>query len=344
LLALVNNFRGNVTVANSYYVKAIALFREMDDRHGLASSLATRAVLGVPSLCYFDVAGPADPLVESLEYAEESLEIATEINWRSGESFAYWPIELLYAAQGQYGKALEAMQRSLRIAVEIGHSQWTVTHNIGLGITYCDLLAPEKVEHPCQEALMLAREIGSPYLIKLTIGILAKAFLLIDDLARADECLRTINPSERPMVTGSERYWWGSRAEWALAKGDAEAALEITDGVIASIDNMMPGSKNSFFWRLRGAALAAVGRPEEAESTLLAARDHAQRIGERSQLWRIQVELGQLYGEMKRTSEADVAYSAARDLIEELADTVPDEALRDRFYRGAIKLLEGSND
>ena len=101
----------------------------------------------------------------------------------------------------------------------------------------------------------------------------------------------------------------------------------------------MPGSRHSGFWRLRAAALVAAGRPEEAESMLLAARDHAQRIGERSQLWRIQADLGQLYGEMKRDSEAEKVYSAARILIGELADTIPDVALRDNFHQRAMKRL-----
>jgi class 3 adenylate cyclase/tetratricopeptide (TPR) repeat protein len=336
-LALVNNFRGNVTVAISYYNRAITLFRELDDRPGLASGLATRAVLSVPYNCYFVAAGSDNPLVEGLDYAAEALEIAIEIGKRSDESFAYWPMELLYAAQGQYGKALDAMQRGLRIAVDIGHSQWTVIHHLSLGITYCDLLAPEKVGPHCQKALMLAREIGSPYLIYLTSGILARAFLSMDDLAQAEECLTSMSPAETPMDTGAKRYWWGSRAELALAKGDAQAAIEIVEKVITSVENMMPGCRHSSFWRQRAAALVAVGRTEEAESTLLEARDHAQRIGERSQLWRIQADLGHLYGEMKRNSEAKIACSAAQNLIEELTDSIPDKALKDIFFRRAIE-------
>ncbi len=56
-------------------------------------------------------------------------------------------------------------------------------------------------------------------------------------------------------------------------------------------------------------------------------------------MWRIQADLGQLYGDMKRKSAAERANSAARVLIEELADTIPDEALRATFYRRAVERL-----
>ena len=159
----------------------------------------------------------------------------------------------------------------------------------------------------------------------------------MNDLVRSAECLKPINPGETPMDTGAKRYWWGSRAKLALAKGDARTALEISDGVIDYMESMMPGSSHSGFWRLRAAALVAVGRPKEAESMLLAARDHAQGIGELSQLWRIQSDLAQLYGGMKRNSEADSARSAARLLIDELAATIPDEELRDTFFERAVE-------
>ena len=238
--------------------------------------------------------------------------------------------------------AFEAMHQGLQIAVAIGHSQWTVAHNLSLGITFCDLLAPEQVEPHCQYALTLAREIGSSTWLTLATGIRTRAFILMDQLEQAYSCLVSIGADELPMDTVSRRYWWSCQAELAFARGDGEAALEIVDRIIASVEDMMPGSRNSFIWRLRAKALSAVERPEEAESTLLEAQDHAQRIGELSQLWRIQADLGQLYGDMKRDTEAEEAYSAARNLIEELAATIPDEALRDNFFQRATESVTGS--
>jgi hypothetical protein len=70
---------------------------------------------------------------------------------------------------------------------------------------------------------------------------------------------------------------------------------------------------------------------------------HAQSIDERSLAWRAQTELGYLYGRLKRHSEAEIAYAGVRSLVEILADTVPDEALWDSFYRKAIGRLDGSD-
>ena len=86
-------------------------------------------------------------------------------------------------------------------------------------------------------------------------------------------------------------------------------------------------------WHLRGEALAALGRMEEAESVLCSARDAAQRQGMRPLLWRICVTLGKLYRTQAQREQAEEAFSLARTIIEELAGSVPDGELRDNFLR-----------
>jgi tetratricopeptide (TPR) repeat protein len=131
-------------------------------------------------------------------------------------------------------------------------------------------------------------------------------------------------------------------AELALAQGDPALALEIVERLIASAPGMSPGRVITFLWKLKGEALSAMGHPEEACSLLQAAIKNARATGERFLLWRIHASLGRLYCAMNRQSEAEEQFSTARELIEELADTVPDEAVKDNFLQRAYSTLRSS--
>ena len=55
--------------------------------------------------------------------------------------------------------------------------------------------------------------------------------------------------------------------------------------------------------------------------------------------WRICVELGHLYRTHGENLGAEQAFATARSLIEELATTITDEALRDNFLQMAMSML-----
>ena len=92
-------------------------------------------------------------------------------------------------------------------------------------------------------------------------------------------------------------------------------------------------------WKLRGEALAGLGRTEEAATTLRAAQEAAQAQGLRPWQWRICVVLGKLYQSQGRQEDAEQAFANARTIIEELAANVPDEHLRERFLSQAVAML-----
>ena len=48
-------------------------------------------------------------------------------------------------------------------------------------------------------------------------------------------------------------------------------------------------------------------------------------------LWRIHIDLGNLYQIQRRHEEAEFAFSTSRGIIEELAANIPDESLRGHF-------------
>jgi DNA-binding NarL/FixJ family response regulator len=122
-----------------------------------------------------------------------------------------------------------------------------------------------------------------------------------------------------------ERSCWLLRAELALARGDAAGALGIADRLIASAANRTATTVIPALWQVRGGALAALGRPAEAEEVLRAALRAALEQGRRALAWQIHLALGKVYQASGRQPEAGREFLAARTLIEALAATIPDD-------------------
>jgi DNA-binding CsgD family transcriptional regulator len=233
------------------------------------------------------------------------------------------------------------MQRGFEIAQEIEHRQWMCVAHRYLGMLYLDLLALPAAQQHLEQALELAKEVGSFFHAHGATGTLIALFLLEHDLARAEGLLNAEFKPDLPMQTLGQRRMWLGRAEFALAQGDPGLALQITDRLIASAANMAHGDVGAIpsLARVRGEALAALQRWEEAEATLLAAQTTSRTQGTPRLLWPIHVALGKLYHAQARHQDAAHAFAAACTIIEEIAANMPDQNLRDTFIRRATALI-----
>jgi tetratricopeptide (TPR) repeat protein len=247
---------------------------------------------------------------------------------------------MLHTVRGRFGRALRVLHSGLRIAADIGHREYVVGNRFGLGMLYLELLAPDQARGQVEEALAIARELRSPAMIHNVSGVLAAAYLQLGDLESAQACLEMVISHQTPMDTTGKRYCWVRRAELALAQDDPALAFDITERLIASAPGMSPGRVITYLWKLKAEALAAMGRAEEACPLLRAAVENARATEERFLLWRVHGSLGRLYRDMGHREAAENELSAARGLIDELAATVPDEALRENFVQRAHNILE----
>jgi DNA-binding CsgD family transcriptional regulator len=132
---------------------------------------------------------------------------------------------------------------------------------------------------------------------------------------------------------------WCAHAELALARGDPEQALQITDRLCDSAANISEQRGIPRLSQLRGEALMALHRIAEAETELRRAREMTMAQGAKPLLWRICVKLGRLYQTQSREAEAELAFSAARTIIEELAANIPDGEVHEHFLHEAEALL-----
>jgi DNA-binding SARP family transcriptional activator/Flp pilus assembly protein TadD len=338
LLGVANLLGSDLSTSVQYYDQAIALYHELDDRPGLTTSLIGRAFT-FSMLVFLASVAPA-PAPDATFDFDEALRIAGEIGSAPDEAWAHWSLGLFYTIHGQFGDALKFLQRGLRIASEIGHREWVVSNRFALGILYTELFAHDQARQHLEEAMTLARELRSPHYIHLVIGVLAGTYILMDDQKAARAYLDKVLSPQTLMDTLGTRYCWVRRAELALLDGDPSVALDITERLIASAPGLSQERVITFLWKLKGEALAALGQVKYAISLLHAALENAHAQNERFLLWRVHASLGQIHSASNRKKEAQEAFSSARELINELAATIPDQTLKDNFLQGAYKRLD----
>ena len=141
LLGTTSMSAGDPLQGTVYYERAIGLFRALNDQQGVVSALTMLALCSDQYLANTYMAAETDRVTISLGYVEEALATARAIDWRSAEALALAVHGQVLSTAGAYGRALEAMQTSLQIAIEIAHQQWQIYAQLMLGALYLDLLA-----------------------------------------------------------------------------------------------------------------------------------------------------------------------------------------------------------
>ncbi len=338
LLGMTSYLGGDLVQGTAYYKEAIALFRELDDRHGLTSSLATLALRGATYQTDTMVSASTN-LAEVIQDTEQAIKLSQEMGQRPAEAYALFQLALCLGSQGEYGRALATGQQSLAMAEEIEHRQWQTAALTVLGGIYNCLLAYSQAREHFEQALRLARKIGSLFWTCIATGYLASALIAQGELSQADLVLNESLDPQTSAQTMAQRLMWCAQVELALAQGNPVRALDMTDVLIVSEPNTSQGQHILRVSKLRGEAHMALQQPIEAETALTTALALAQEQEARPMQWRISVSLGKLYQSQRRHVEAEQAFATARTIIEELATTIVDETFRDTFMSQAIRML-----
>lgn len=338
-LGMASFMAGDVVQSCAYYERAVELFRELDHRTGLVSSLPMLALV-MRNILSLGVPAERD-VTQCVPIVEAAVQLAREIEWRAGECNALLALGLTYAFQGDYGQGLAQLNQALTLAEEIKHWLWLAYAHWALGVIHMDLLALPQAQHHFERASALAAETSSLFWQHAASALLAgvygwqnagdQAERVIDAvLGPAEERLDTV---EWAKLTTMQRLLWFARIGLALARQQPQLALEITDCLIATTVNLTPQRAAYRLFTLRGQALLALGRPAEAETTLRQALLAAKQQREPMMVWRIHYTLGQVYQTEGRPAEAQAELAEAEAIIEQLAVTVPEGALRENFRR-----------
>ena len=318
--------------------QAIALFRTLGDTQSLISSLAMRAVQSMPgssetTLC------PLRTRNACVQDASESLHLARQIDSLAGQAFGENALAHTLLSFGEFGPALSHAQEASRIASEIEHQQWMVATSYALGHIYVLLLAPAQAISALEAGLSLAQELGSTFWIATLAANLGRAYILNHDLPAAQAILQAVMPREQHPRTMAERdiaLAWG---ELMLAQGEPGMALQMAEHLLASTPGKVPGQSTQpipHLLKLKGEALMALSRLNEAVEALEDARRGAVARNARPALWTVHRSLEQAYQLLQHKDQARQERAAGRQLIEELATAIDDASLRDQFERAAL--------
>ncbi|HEY6410856.1 MAG TPA: hypothetical protein VIY29_25665, partial [Ktedonobacteraceae bacterium] len=338
LLGVATSLGGDILASTRYYEQAITLWRALEDRQGLLSSLIFFVGRGTAYFTTTMVCLTTSG-AECIRDGEEALALGRQLRVRSDEAFAHLYLGLCLGPRGEYGRAFSSAETGLNIAREIEHGPWMATGYLLLGILSLELLVRPSARQHLERALTLAKECGSLFLLRGATAFLASACIAQGDCARAKVVLDDVFGPQTPCQTMAQRLVWCARAELELAQAHPDQALSIIDRLISTAAHVEDGAVIPRLWHLRGEALVALGRMEEALAVLCSARDAAQRQGARPFLWRICVTLGKYYRTQASRQRAEEAFALARTTLEELASTVPDHDLRDHFLRHATAHL-----
>jgi len=338
LLGMANGLYGDTMQAVEHYEHAIALFRSLNDQQGLISSLTTRASLSCPGWAEttYSVCEPPEhcsrDIMEALNLARqvESLTAQAYVGWNGGGSLASF---------GELGRGFTLTQEALRIATEIQHAQWLAATYFTLGRVYYLLLEANLAVQALETGLRLASDTGSAWWIGNITAYLARSYLLQGALPRAEAVLKAVMPREQQPANSPERRMIWAWGELALASDEPEIALGIADRLLASAPGATKAQPIPWLLKLKGEALGALKRREEAIQVLEEATQGALARQERPLLWQLHRSLGRQYHSLKQEDLAQRNFTSARQVIASLASTIDDAYLREHFLHAALATL-----
>ena len=334
---------------------ALARYRELEDAHGQARTLDA---LGLLSLCGGHLADAvtyltdayerltalgdrfgalssasmlSDPLaflgrrLEAERWLNRALVVAGELGLPSAEAFC-WMIRADGLDQyGAYTRAEEAAQRALTIAREIEHREWTLAALGPIGRVMRARGDPDGALRLHQEMLEIAREVGSALWTTEALANVAADQLALGKLEAARAA------TDEAIDLGAQ-YQKGSmdalltRVHLLLLDGrpaDALDAARTTRTSIAEFRVRLPE-----IVVLEGAALAALGRADEAEAACREALGLARAVGAAVGLWQAADALVTLLTSLDRTDEAASLRAAAGAELDALAVDLDEPGLR----------------
>jgi adenylate cyclase len=342
LLALANLLACNLNNSVQFYNQAIALFQRLDNQPRLLSSLIGRATT-VSALAWLTAVPPYPPPDAYLDF-KKALRITGKIGSIIDQAWAYYSLAMLHTVRGCLGQALGEAENSLRIASEIEHREYQVGARYALGLVYSELFATDMAQRQLETALTMAQELRSPTWINVVSGALAGLRLMQNDPKSAQVCLEAAVSTETPMDSLGKRYCWVRWAEIALAQDNPALALNITERLIATAPGISQGQVIPYLWKLKAESLMALANFDDLseENTyilLQAAIKNAQETDQRFLLWRLHADLTRYYQMIGQLEKAEKEYMITQALIDEVAETILDDALKMKFFRGTNSIL-----
>jgi class 3 adenylate cyclase/tetratricopeptide (TPR) repeat protein len=252
-----------------------------------------------------------------------------------------WISGLSLIGKGAYDDAMANLREGLALAEKVGEE--INLHRLlnTLGWLWAEVGDAERATHFSLRGAERARKRGFPETIANSELNLADLLLARGDLPAAAELLDGIMRLARDGTVSEWMKWrystrlFASLGDLALARGDTAKAREWTDQCLEVATRTNARKNLVKGWRLRGEIAMARRQWDDAEAALREALAIAQAIGNPTQLWKTHVASGRLNAAMKRADHARQSYQKAREVIDDLRESLRSPELRASLERTA---------
>lgn len=268
---------------------------------------------------------------------DRSVAVLTEIGDVWNLSVALFLTAERCVATGELGKALEQAGRGLTLAGQVGAGRLKVYNLHALGKVHRELEDFNGAWSFDREAADISRSIGGSFR-PAVLAVLAHDAAA---LGRPDEAGTLMSEARREMAEQETKMDFAQ--EVAHAAGRIHLAAGAPTDALGEARELqrVADEEETTHWRapgflLEGDALMAAGDHAPALRRYQDAVVESERLGRLPILWRALAGVAESQRALGRTADAAAAAARARELVERLAASMPDERLRAVFLQSGM--------
>lgn len=312
------------------------LWRELGNVPMLADNLATRAG-GYSFMGQLDLA----------RYnAEEALALSRSIGNLWGQAYSLGVWATVQFEQGHVEAAIDAWKEAIRLGAAGNFIGSQVYMRSSLAFAYGYVGRYETAVELIAEARQKVEELEQQPYNNLVQATLVQIYLWQGETARAEAIFTAAYPSLESFRSEPTAYATMAAivAQIDLQRGEYGRALDYLEDAQAMLGDIDVRIYLPELWYQQARALYHLGREDEAHALLQRAREVANDIGTRRQLWPILLLLARLEAERGATAAAEQLKAETRDVITTITDHLQRPGLRQAFLnaRPVKRALEQS--
>jgi tetratricopeptide (TPR) repeat protein len=295
--------------------EALRLWRELNNLPMLVDGLCNLVIIHYR-------AGNFD---QAIAAGEEGLRISRSIGNLWGQAGSQFFVGNVYLERGQLGRAVAALEAAIRLGEQAGHMAAVISASSDLGWVYGVLGDVERGLELVRQAQ--GRAVDLPILRLWPTAPKARLYLLEGDLTSAEAALQEghheLKPEGLQMFTPILLRL--AEGELAFARQDYERVVALMDSLMDWLQQHQSRAFVPHALHLKGRALLASGRVDEARAALSVARSEAAAIDGRMILWQILSALSEAEAAQGNHAEAQALRQQAREIVAYVADHCPPE-------------------
>jgi DNA-binding SARP family transcriptional activator len=278
---------------------------------------------------------------EAAKAAELGLELLAETDDHNAIAYAWNILGRALGGRGDYGRALDAFQHSQDIALMVGDRYLQAQALNMQGWLYRELGDYENSLKLDEEGVDFAQQWRKP-----SPEISARLNVCLDllhlgDPGRALELLNTLEVQINAGSFGFHSWRWRlrflhARGKCLLALDEPSEALKLAEDGVHLAEKHNIRKYVSLNHELKGMALTRLARLDEAVEATEKAISLADDIHYQPIRWASRHQLAELYRQKGRGQEAKDTSVEAEHIIQTIATSIEDEALRTAFLNSAL--------